>query len=299
MDNQKSTSSNQLQQSGRAFRGRFMDMVHPSSDVKNTHKENLATHRQSTVSEKESSNHQQSFEGPFRPMRISNPTKIEETDRVMNANPPQEKPVSMNRDFADEIRNAFEPTVYADEADMSSDTNSDLEQSEEPKTDEFKSPFIEGVKVDKRPLGNSVPSFDLMSGLEELELPADDGDQDHLELALPDVKANAEQLYLVESSKSDNTHYDNDNKSRETFNSLSSNNFDVRAALDNSVVTENSQDPIEHQHVAKSDNSKRKYAPNWWWLLAVILLIIAGASIGVLLYMFVSNSKLIFEFSTC
>ncbi len=292
MDNQKPTNLGQPQQSGRAFRGRFMDMVHPSSDVKNTHKQNLATQHPVTKPHIESTTSAHTFESPFQPKPASDLNHILKSAETSSN--PVSKPETINRDFADEIRNAFEPTAYPHDSDNEANLNDDAiepksniaekidaDNNTDSATDDFKSPFLEGVKVDKRPLGEAAPSFDWTSGFEDPELPS--GDEDNQpELALTDGIDHSRKMILDQNESTDVA---TGTPLKETFNSVSAASFDLRAALDNSVSIDKSHDNSITESKTITKNST-KHAPSWWWLLATALLIVAGASIGVLLYMF-------------
>ncbi len=222
---------------GRPFRGRFMDMVHPSSDVKIIGKANS----------------------------VATPS-IEATSVVSDA------PV------ADQTTSEFADNVIGEITDES-----------------LQSPFLPGIKVDKRPLGSAeeveakLPDW-LQRGLDELSepsLPADDGGGGETEPAspasIPRDNVPEEPALIVPSS---------------AVESLPEKPRDMRGALANTMIQPQYQAdtaaqidrPSSPYAYASHDNlalpaKVKKHIPVWTWIIIYILLILAGGAVGALVYL--------------
>ena len=280
MDENDQTPATNVTHSVRPFRGRFMDVVHPSSDVKIVDKANHASEKQ-----------------------VQQSVAIHPND-------------TSPEDFAKETSGAFEPIEFTQYIETPVD-NTETEPADEtaqeepledvqlddPENEPLKSPFLTGVKVDKRPLGSTeepettMPDW-LQRGLGELnnlELPADDGGSGELELALP----TEEKETFPESQEEHNS---NDLELDASTTPLSESTVqpprDVRAALENtmihpqyestnvaSVAGPASQYVYADHAEAVTPTKVKKHVPAWTWITIYVLLILVGGAIGVFVYL--------------
>ncbi len=249
-----------LEHSVRPFRGRFMDMVHPSSDVKVAAKANYASNRQSD-NQAESAEESDSI---FEPVAFAEPAETEPIDVKPKEAAPDQPEDTHDTDASDESdRTDGEP---------------------------LKSPFLPGVKVDKRPLGAAEPDVLpdwLQRGLDELSEPELSAGDDAEELELP---AEVPSEPIIESEPEPP-------KSRVV--ELSTNqSLDARAALENTMIQPQYKTSADneiarpsspyayatHDDVAVKAKT-RKHVPVWTWVIIYVLLILAGAAIGALIYL--------------
>lgn len=244
---------NHTDHTARPFRGRFMDMVHPSSDVKVADKANFAPDRQSDKSEKSESTTETN--NIFEPVAFSDPTKSEP-----------------------------------------SESTSDDTELDQAKDEPLKSPFLPGIKVDKRPLSNAETMSSTMpdwlqrelNDLSEPELPADDGGSGDLELELP----------AKVSSKTESEENKPELANPVVVELSPSRSIDTRAALENTMIQPqykaNTSNDIDHpsspyayasQDETTTTPKDKKHIPVWTWIIIYILLILVGGAVGALIYL--------------
>ena len=264
----------------RPFRGRFMDVVHPSSDVKILEKANYASEKQVYQS------------ATIQPSNVLPADLTKETSGVFE---PLEFAQFIEATTAADIIGKTQPT----EEEAQVEKTSDDVQPTEPEREPLKSPFLTGVKVDKRPLGSNDESVAAMPdwlqrGLDELnnlELPADDGGSGELELELP---ANSESLSHDEK-ESDSDSLELSASAIRSEPALQPPR-DIRAALENTMIQPQhgpadatSAHPASQYvytgHEPISSAKVKKHIPAWTWLLIYFLLIIVGGAIGVFVYL--------------
>ncbi len=280
----------------RRFRGQFMDMVHPSSDVKNTEKHNLAR-------------------------RSNNPFAPPSSDQA-TAPPDAEKP--------------GEPTESSNStSSVSKPVDEEVEKPAEVEEDAYKSPFLPDAKVEKRPLGisSSDANVDLLS-IEESDvdllpsgekpdqesLPSGEtGDEllvagEEVEALLPvgdkDSSQNSNQpngktTSELDQNKSNDLEPETPQKKEETTvdhlprqNAGNDPAGDTRAAINNTMIMPQYKTaPPSPAHAAQPQSpyaaaaepiartkNKNKHFPVWAWILIFILLAAAGAALGAWLY---------------
>lgn len=256
----------------RPFRGRFMDMVHPSSDVKVADKANFASNRQSDKSEE--SEPTEKANNIFEPVAFSNSTKPEIYD-------------TEETEPKDAVSNQPELLESA----------SDDKELDQAKDEPLKSPFLPGIKVDKRPLGNAETTMSSvmpdwlqreLDDLSEPELPADDGGSGNMELELP----------AKVSSKTESEEPKLEPVSPVVVELSPSRSIDTRAALENTMIqpqykanTSNGLDrpSSPYAYASQDDNTTtakvKKHIPVWTWIIIYILLILVGGAVGALIYL--------------
>jgi|GEM_PF-3370841 len=260
------------------FRGQYMDIVHPSSNVRILDKQNYV-------------NEQSSEKEP-----------IESTENLS-------EPESDKNDISSQEA-IVEPENTSNELEF-------IDIDDEPKTDTYNTPFLPDVGVKKRPLGGLLPaespeqsfdnidkdknSFDIneLIDLRQLELPADDGGRGELELSLPAgdsaEDANTTQKSISEEPK-EKAKISNKIDYPLRTNVSEPPKFDTRIALANTMTasqyeasgiaqpTEMSS-PFAHASDAAGQNSAKKSLPVWSWILIFVLIAIAGMAAGALIYL--------------
>lgn len=263
------------QQSLRPFRGHFMDVIHPSSDVNISDKTNYA---------------------PEKPL-IKPPLPPANNDLRSSPRP--------SKDFADDLSSTFEPigTKPSLEGYEGHDLTSSVHYEDSDATEDFKSPFLPNVKVDKRPLGSSASDSQNIPGwlkdFSQIELPADDSAKGELEPELLAVNPSSEPRHnnpfatdsdQIESDKSSNV---NDKELTQIEDSTKDSLFDVRAALDSSITNlphniSSNEVKADHTNYLYSSSAEsetiKKHIPNWILILTFLLLVITGGAIGAILY---------------
>ena len=248
------------ERSVRPFRGRFMDMVHPSSDVQVSDKANYASDRQTNVAA-ESAEESDSI---FEPVAFTESTDSTEP-KAVDTNPTAES--DQTEETSEPLNSPFLPVVKVDKRPLG---------AAEPDT---------------------LPEW-LQRGLDELselELPADDGGKGTMEPELP-AEVPAEPAAVNEPElESEPESEMAQSRVVEVSNSQS---LDTRAALENTMIQPQYK-PSSDNNIARPSspyayashdgatvNAKpKKHIPAWAWIVIYLLLILVGAAVGALVYL--------------
>lgn len=270
-------------QSARRFRGQFMDMVHPSSDVHVTDKPNHAAERATKIEE-------------TTEVEAENPAPADEAlAEVFTANdePVEEPQLEVE---ADETPHEDEPTEPIETVELA-----EAEASEQA----YESPFLADAKVEKRPLG-AMPPTSLLA--------ADDSGAGELEPELNEsnfITAFIEEMKETAAAAAEEKP---EKKSAETTavkpapiaapeadhlprrNVVAAPPQDTRAALANTMImpqyktSETAQlaeagSPYAAGAAEPAPAAKAKHFPVWGWILIYLLLAAAGAALGAWVYL--------------
>lgn len=220
--------------------GRFMDMVHPSSDATLTKKQNYAKLRQASEVERAAKIARE----------LAATTNEEKIDDAVNPSEDFIEKIREPEDLKSRSKSVFSRKFRGDKSEtlvrvpaadkISGDIKTSAAQSDDISRNDDKSksesPFLTGVKVDKQPLGSARPTSQTLENVqpeEKLLQPSESDLGTELELTednfitgfLGEIKKEAE---------SDNQKTSLDHLSRN--NAEGAPKDDLRAALDNSMI---------------------------------------------------------------
>jgi len=282
------TKSDEKIPSARRFRGQFMDMVHPSSDVKVAEKPNFA----------------QRSNNPFGSSNSDDPIAQPETEPMEpdNPEPPIQGPVDDNSD--ESIDNSYEspflPDAKVEKRPLGSldfEVDDRLLSSNEPENDLLSSGTDSGQEL----LPSGETDEELLIAGEEPEALLSAGDENSGSEAAqtddqPDDPTDSESVPADPS----NTEPKTAEKQEDPKTELPSQNAenvptgDTRAAIANTMIMPQykaavAAAPAELQSpfaasAEPMNRAKTKHFPIWAWILVFILLAVAGAALGAWLY---------------
>jgi len=302
--------------SPRHFRGQFMDMVHPSSDVTNARKDNHAAEFSRKISEAKADD------------------KANEESREMTV-------ASENSDnnLDDKPREAAEVFAPNDEIRETDNVDEDDKASDREQPEAYHSPFLPDARAkvadQKRNLGgtptpvadwireftetqplntphdgadyfNQAPEFFAQQKLKqpdknehretELELPADDSGKGELEPELPENDFIGGLTEIAQQGTATPAHdKDAESLSRETLGQTDLSRHDTerppksdtRAAIANTLIMpqhkSSEKSPVVVTKAQKPATTT--HFPVWGWILIFVLLATVGAALGAWLYL--------------
>jgi hypothetical protein len=271
----------EAEKSARHFRGQFMDMVHPSSDVSVANKPNHAADLKPNVKKSES------------------PVAEEELADEFAETPDQEQKLAAV--FAPDDVSIEELEVDANVANVDVATEAEPEIKPETETrvetgkpaDAYESPFLPAAKVEKRPLGTPTSVAKFLGQPEMPLLAADDGGKGEPEPELSEsnfITAFIEEMKTAPKPAEKTDHLPRENAERAPAR-------DTRAAIANTMImpqyktseTAKISAPSSPYAAAAAESNqpvkKAKHFPVIGWILIYLLLAVAGAALGAWLYL--------------
>jgi hypothetical protein len=277
---------------GRRSSGQFMDVVHPSSDM-----------RRSTIVMPERPIPSKSVETPSQPVEPAKTLTPTPEDKPKNDWP---DPIEFgaSKDAAADKESDKKPEI--DEGDDIDEINQEIsrELDEKPADDLPETPFIPGTKVEKRPLGafsddkvgekpNSESVGDTKPN-EGADLSAENG------LSADDLEEKLVQIESDDTSKPESSQKTAaaEKMTTEKPSSTPAPVAEKTAPIEATSINQQYQEKpstgektsgaiydTEAYHKALAHPPKKK--SGWMWVVWILLIIILGAVIGVLVYMYI------------
>lgn len=261
--------------------GRFMDVVHPSSDMRSS----------SPMPESKNNSIESSM-----PIVNSTPITTPATDKPMIV----EKPISKSDwpdpiDFHESNQKKDQKPAQSEDEDIDKINNEITKTLSNTSDESLESPFLSGAKVEKRPLGafsNELPvsNVEIMSDEEKNDNKESNQDLENKEETVAPLPAELHQdLLKIEADSS--TYPEKDSSVLTTKKPIST------PELTTSIKQQYTEKPITSDQNSGSIYDTSSYHKNvvrptkkksgWMWVLWISILLVIGVGAGIVVYYFI------------
>lgn len=242
----------QSPQTGRAFRGRFMDIVHPSSDVQITDK----------------LNHASDYSPPFAPQQ--------------NEQIKKEPASPLKKDFADDISSVFEPMNTPESAPINDEFKSPFLPDTKVEKRPLGAPANDTKKLPewlKEFHQLELPADDGAKGELESQLLAENPPPTEPENSQPENMAEnvPDEPLKIESKKPNEDPLD-------MRAALENTMIHPQYKVSENAQMMHPNSPYANSAVGTNGSREKKSIPAWLWILIMALLMVAGSAAGALIY---------------